>query len=236
MCAYTADEKAPHICASLVPIFQGLELEELQQINALISKREYPRGTTLFNKGDKAESLCIVRLGRVKLYDLSADGRQQTIRILKPGDFFGEFALFAESVRLFYAEAMEDSGVCLLEKDKVRALLARNAKISFAVIQALVDRLADAEKNIGNLALRSVDQRLASLLYDLAVGNGEKQSAGIRVNLGLSRSEIANIVGTSRETVSRALTVMQESGLIAVDGHKGIIVKDINRLQDLINE
>ncbi|KYZ75751.1 hypothetical protein AXX12_11120 [Anaerosporomusa subterranea] len=235
MCVHT-DEKVPHICASLVPIFQNLELAELQQINALIIKREYPKGATLFNKGDKAESLCIVRLGRVKLYDLSADGRQQTIRILKPGDFFGEYALFNESFRLFYAEAMEDTGLCMLEKEKVRELFARNAKISYSVIQALVNRLADAEQNIGNLALRSVDQRLARLLYDLAVSNGEKQSKEIRITLGLSRSEVANLVGTSRETISRVLTVMQEDGLIVVDGHKGIIVKDIDRLLALTNE
>ncbi|MDF2501698.1 MAG: transcriptional regulator, Crp/Fnr family [Anaerosporomusa subterranea] len=235
MCAHT-DEKAPHICASLVPIFQSLELAELQQINALIIKREYPKGTTLFNKGDKAESLCIVRLGRVKVYDLSADGRQQTIRILKPGDFFGEFALFNESFRLFYAEAMQNTGLCLLEKEKFKELLARNATISYSVIQALVSRLADAEQNVGNLALRNVDQRLARLLYDLAVSNGEKQPKGIRINLGISRGEIANIVGTSRETISRVLTVMQEDGLIVVDGHKGIIVKDIDRLLALTNE
>jgi CRP/FNR family transcriptional regulator len=235
VCAHTA-EKAPHICASLVPIFQSLKLEELQQINGLIIKRDYPRGTLLFNKGDKAESLCIVRLGRVKLYDLSADGRQQTLRILKAGDFFGEFAIFKETVRLFYAEAMEDTGLCLIEKASFRELLARNAKISLSVIQALVDRLADAEKNVGNLSLRSINQRLASHLYDLAVSNGEQQSKGIRVTLGMSRSEIANIIGTSRETISRVLTVMQEDGVILVDGHKGIIVKDIDRLLTLTNE
>lgn len=229
-------EQEPHICASLVPIFQNLALTELQQINALIIKREYPKGTILFNKGEKADSLCIVRSGRVKLYDLSADGRQQTIRIMKQGDFFGEFALFKDTIRLFYAEAMDDIGLCLIEKASFTELLAQNTKISFSVIQALVDRLADAEKNVGNLALRSVDQRLASLLYDWVERQGEKTAKGIRITLGLSRAEIANLVGTSRETVSRVFTVMQEEGVLIIDGHKGIIIKDLNRLQALMNE
>ena len=85
-----------HICASIVPIFKDLQYSELQKINTLITKKDFPKNSVLFTKGDVAKQLHIVRYGRVKLYEMSEDGRQQIIRLLEPGDFFGDLALFME--------------------------------------------------------------------------------------------------------------------------------------------
>lgn len=142
----TCTTSQEHICASIVPIFKMLHLTELQKINTLIKKKSYEKGKILFTKGDLAKHLYIVRFGRVKVYEMSEDGRQQIVRLLEPGDFFGELALFMDEQHYFLnAETLDEAGICLLSRDDLKMLMHQNPEISTRIMQALTERLAYAE-------------------------------------------------------------------------------------------
>ena len=223
-----------HICASIVPIFKNLQYSELQKINSLITKKNHQKGAALFIEGDVAKDLHIVRYGRVKLYEMSEDGRQQIIRLLEPGDFFGELALFMEEEHyLLNAETLEDTGICLLSRDDLKALIHSNPDISLGIMQALTERLAYAEKFISTLTLKTIEQRLISWLLAMAEKEGVLTTKGIRLTIHLPRQELANLFGTTRETISRKLSKLQADGFIALNGQKHIIILNKNGLLSL---
>ena len=223
-----------HICASTVPIFSALSLDELQKINNLLQKREYQKGNVIFMRGEPVNYLYIVRHGRVKLYEASRDGRQQIIRILKHGDFIGELSLFKDEYHSLNAEAMEDTGMCLLPRKDFKNLIGQNPQISLSIMQILSERLAYTEKFIADLTLKSIEERLASWLMIMVEKEGVRTPQGVRISIDLSRQEVANLLGTTQETVSRKLTRLQSAGIIAIKGQKNIIVLDRERLAALV--
>jgi len=223
-----------HICASIVPIFKTLNYAELQKINTLIKKKKYPKNTILFSKGDATNHLYIVRYGSVKLYETSEDGRQQILRLLEPGDFFGELALIMEEqYALLNAETLEDTGICLLSRDDFRKLIHQSPEISLGVMQALTDRLANAENFISTLTLKTIEQRLISWLLVMAEKEGVLTAKGIRLTINLPRHELASLFGTTRETISRKFSKLQADGLIMISSQKQIIILDKDELISL---
>jgi len=223
-----------HICASIVPIFKTLNYAELQKINTLIKKKNYPKNTILFSKGDATNHLYIVRYGSVKLYETSEDGRQQILRLLEPGDFFGELALIMEEqYALLNAETLEDTGICLLSRDDFRKLIHQSPEISLGVMQALTDRLANAENFISTLTLKTIEQRLISWLLVMAEKEGVLTAKGIRLTINLPRHELASLFGTTRETISRKFSKLQADGLIMISSQKQIIILDKDELISL---
>jgi CRP-like cAMP-binding protein len=214
-----------HICASIVPIFKSLAYPELLKINTLITKKDYPKGATLFSKGDLSKHLYILRYGRVKLYEMSEDGRQQIIRLLEPGDFFGELALFVDKQQYsLTAEALEDTGICLLSRDDLKTLLYQNPEISLGIMQALTERLDYTEKFISTLTLKTIEQRLISWLLAMAEKEGVLTPQGTRLTINLPRHELASLFGTTRETISRKFSKLQTAGLLSMNGQKQVIL------------
>jgi len=214
-----------HICASIVPIFKSLQYSELQKINTLITKKEYPKCSTLFTKGDIAKQLYILRHGRVKIYEMSEDGRQQIIRLLEPGDFFGELALFVDKQHyVLNAETLEDTGICLLSRDDLKSLIHENPEISLGIMQALTERLDYAENFISTLTLKTIEQRLVSWLLAMSEKEGVLTSQGIRLTINLPRHELASLFGTTRETISRKFSKLQTAGLISMNGQKQVLL------------
>lgn len=223
-----------HICASIVPIFKNLPIYQLQKINTLIKKKEYSKGSILFSKGDMAKNLYILRHGRVKLYEMSEDGRQQILRLLEPGDFFGELALFTEKQHyILNAETLENTGICLLSRDDFKELVHQNPEISLGVMHALTDRLAYAENFIGTLTLKTIEQRLISWLLAMAEKEGVLTPQGIRLTINLPRHELASLFGTTRETISRKFSKLQADGFITVNGQKQIMILNKDELAAL---
>ncbi|AIF50530.1 Crp/Fnr family transcriptional regulator [Pelosinus sp. UFO1] len=220
-------DQTEHICASIVPIFKMLNINELQKINTLIKKKNYHKGTILFNKGDIAKHLYIVRYGRVKVYEMSEDGRQQIVRLLEPGDFFGELALLMDEQHyLLNAETLEDTGICLLFRDDLKNIMRENAEISAGVMHALTERLANAEKFISNLSLQTIEQRLITWLRIMGEKEGVITPQGIRLTINLPRHELASLFGTTRETLSRKISKLQAEGFIKINSPKQILLLD----------
>ncbi|NLA58474.1 MAG: Crp/Fnr family transcriptional regulator [Firmicutes bacterium] len=222
-----------HVCARNVPIFASLGPEELLEVNSLIRSVEYEKGELLFGEGDIGTNLYIVRSGRIKLYTVSSDGRQQIIRILEPGDFFGELALFQDAAQNCFAEAMEYSQVCLLGRSDMKALLNRKPSVAVALLEAMSARLAQAERFIGDLALKNVEERLVSWLM-MEAKAGLFREGEIEIRSPLSREELAHLLGTTVETVSRRLNALQAEGFLTLQGHRSIIIRDLDGLKRIL--
>lgn len=212
-------------CISVVPIFDSLNDEERLEIAQIASSRSFLKGETIYQAGDEAGTLYVLYTGRVKLYRLSYSGKEQVARIIGPGDFMGELTLFSSLPLSDYAQATENCIMCVLKGAQLKEIMSRHPAIAFKVMDELSRRLEAAENRIEVISLSSVNQRLAQALLELA-------NTSATIKLELSKGDFASQLGMSQETLSRRLSAWQEEGIIEQRGHRVIIVKDYDRLED----
>lgn len=215
-------------CVSSVPIFNHLQPEELVFIANKAVTRTYERGEFIHRSGDFTEQLYIVQQGKVKVYRLSEGGREQLVRILLPGDFAGEMALFTALENDSYAEAMEDSRICTIQHKDVNELLQRYPAISLHMLAELAKRLDNSEKQTAIIAGESVNARIGKYLLALAQQAGKES-----FELPMSRKHLASYLGTSPETISRRLGEFEEAGWIRQTGLRTITLLNGKVLSNL---
>lgn len=195
----------------------------MQEIVKTTTHAQYNRNETIYGMGDNSAHLFIVHRGRVKIYRLSESGKEQLIRILEPGDFMGETALFTDSVTDHYAMAMEKTELCIMKRSDLQSFLMKYPAISLKILEEFGRRLERTEKLISSLTSEDVEQRIAEYLVELT-----KESHNHMVTLPMSKKDLASYLGTTPETVSRKLTEFQERGWIEQTGQRKI--KLINRI------
>lgn len=222
---HTTCEHVPALCVSRVPIFNHLNSDALSVIAEKASMRTYERGQFIHRAGDPSDKLFIVHKGKVKVYRLADSGKEQLMRILKPGDFAGELALFSATAHDSYAEAMQSSEICTIFQADVRELLLQYPDISLHVLAELSRRLGTSEKQTAAIATASINARLAQYLADQA----EQENAST-FNLPMSRKNLASFMGTTPETVSRRLGEFEEAGWIRQTGQRKITILDLDAL------
>lgn len=227
-CAHNKCNHYPS-CTSRVPIFQGLSPRELAPFNDLLTTRNYPKGAIIYSQGSSAQSFCIVKEGAVMLYKSLPDGKEQVIRLLEAGEFFGEAVLFSEQLRSTSARAVKTSAVCHLDKNAAEEVISTNPDTARKFIAALNQRLLAAEDQIETLGARTTLQRVARLLIDLATEQNSN-----KITLPLSREGLASFTGMTPENFSRKLSELQSRGLIVPQGRKGIIIADLAKLRLLL--
>lgn len=210
-------EEMQQLCISLVPIFNHLQLDVMKEIASTTQSSHYERNQEIFGAGENSDSLYIVHRGKVKVYRLSESGKEQLIRILDPGDFIGEQALFTESVHENYAVALEKTELCVMKRSELQALLLQYPMISFKIMEEFSRRLGQAEKQVSSLTSEATEKRIATYLVELAEG----QQAAL-ITLPMTKKDLASYLGTTPETVSRKLTEFQEQHWIEQVG-QGII-------------
>jgi len=218
-------EHVPTLCVSRVPIFNHLHGEALSVIAGKATMRTYERGEFIHRAGDPSDKLFIVHKGTVKVYRLAESGKEQLMRILNPGDFAGELALFSATAHDSYAEAMQTAEICTIYQADVRELLLQYPDISLHVLAELSRRLDTSEKQTAAIATASINARLAQYLADQA----EKENAS-SFNLPMSRKNLASFMGTTPETVSRRLGEFEEAGWIRQTGQRKITIIDLDAL------
>lgn len=218
-------EQMQKTCISIVPIFNHLTAEEMQEIVKTTKSATYPRGNTIYSAGESSEGLYIVHKGRVKIYRLSESGKEQLVRILEPGDFTGELSLFSASIHDAYAEAMANTELCIMDRQDFQQFLMKYPQISLKVLTEFSSRLAKIEKQAASIAMESVDTRIAMYLADLV----EEANHNV-IHLPMSRKDIASHLGTSPETISRKLTEFEDVGWIHQMTQKKIEVLDLDAL------
>lgn len=222
------------LCASKVPIFENLNKEELMEIVKNIDHKEYVKGDVIFTEGNLASTLFFINEGKIKLYKYTKDGKEQILHVLSEGDFFGELELIKPSKYGFNSKAIVDSKICTLTKDEMKEIIMRNPEIGIKVLETVGERLAKVESLVQNLATNDVDSRMAYLLIDLMEKYGEDVGSNISIKLPLSREEMANFIGVTRETISRKLKKFEDEELIKIEGTKNIIILDEEGLRNYI--
>lgn len=215
----------PSLCVSRVPIFNHLPGEALTEIAGKAAMRVYERGQFIHHAGDRSDKLFIVHKGLVKVYRLSDTGKEQLVRILRPGDFAGELALFSDSDHDSYAEAMQTSEVCTIHQADVREFLLGYPDISLHILAELSRRLDTSEKQTTVIATASINSRLAQYL-----ANQAEQANSPTFTLPMSRRYLASYLGTTPETVSRRLGEFEEAGWIQQAGQRKITILDLDAL------
>ncbi len=208
-----------------VSLFAGLEQEQLQRLAAIAASREYGRGDAIFQEGDPAHGLYAVLQGRVRVYKSSPAGKEQILHVFGAGEPFGEAALFMGCTFPAHAQALEPSRVLFIPRDELRTLLAQDPDLAFSMLGLLSARLRGFVHKVEELSLKEVPARLAQHLLLLSAA----QQSEI-VTLELPKSQLAALLGTIPETLSRVLKKLGEEDALLVEG-KRIILLDRGRLQ-----
>jgi CRP-like cAMP-binding protein len=206
MTAQTADFLAS------IPLFSGLHRDELAKFAELTRERAYPKGSVILFQDDPGDSLFVLRQGRVKVVLIGEDGREVILGVLEPGAHFGELALIDDQPRSAHVIAMDDAQLLILRREDFRRRVEANPTIAWALLTELSRRLRRADQKIGGLVLLDVPGRIARLLLDLA-----DEAGAPMIEKPLTHQTIAQMIGASRETVSRAMKEFQDAGLIRVE-------------------
>lgn len=195
-----------------IPLFSGLPEDELQRFAELTRERAYPKGSVILFQDDPGDSLFVLRAGRVKVVLIGEDGREVILGVLEPGAHFGELALIDDQPRSAHVIAMEDAQLLILRREDFRRRVEANPTVAWALLTELSRRLRRADVKIGGLVLLDVPGRIARLLLDHATEAGSET-----IEKPLTHQTIAQMIGASRETVSRAMKEFQDAGLIRVE-------------------
>ncbi|CAM4091368.1 Crp/Fnr family transcriptional regulator [Streptococcus penaeicida] len=215
----------PHMCVTLVPLFNHLSVEEQAEINMLASHRHYQKNETIFQPGD--EQLDIVARGSIKVYQLSANGKEQLLRVVEPGGYEGENQLFGLENETLFAEALEETEICTISKQAFNQVLLKNPKIAIKLFELSGQKMLQLEKQSQLLSIERVEERLANYLLDLV-----KVTETNQLTLSMKMKDIAQFLGTTPETLSRKFSLFESQGYISRTG-KLVTILDLDGLQDM---
>lgn len=203
-----------------VSIFSNLPADRLKDLAARMQQREFPAGTVIVDQESPGDSLFTIIKGRVKVVLFGDCGREMILSILREGQIFGEMSLLDNQPRSASVITLEPTSLMVLERSAFQRHIDSHPETSMAILEEMCRRLRQADQIIGNLALLDVYGRLARLLRDLAEKDGESTPEGIMIRERPTQQDIASMVGSSRETVSRALNDLAKRGLIIMSGKK----------------
>jgi CRP/FNR family cyclic AMP-dependent transcriptional regulator len=207
-----------------VTLFSHLEPKQLAAVRNAAQVKKIPKDTILFCEGDRGDMLYLILEGRVKATLLAEDGREVILSALGPGELVGEMALFdLEERRSATVITTEDAELLTLSGQKFLEVLGENPAISLSVIKSLSSRLREASRRIGNLVFLDTYSRVGRYLLDIGKQEGRYLADGSLLIRRPTHQDIASFIGTSRETVSRAIKELQNQGLLRVVGRKVIL-------------
>ncbi len=218
-----------------IPLFTRLSDRERRKMAGEVVETCYKAGQYIFCEGEPAERFHILAAGTVKCVKTSSDGKEVTMKVLMPGDLFCcDAAVLDGSTHPGCAQPMGDVRVLSLSKKSYFDMLRRNPDAALEVIKYLGARLQEAQEKAKVLALNPADQRLASLLVDLASRTGVPYLQGVRLTVRLTRRDLANMVGITTETAIRVMSRFQRLSLVSGTA-KNLVIRDIKKLKLIAN-
>jgi CRP/FNR family transcriptional regulator len=212
--ADTEESLSPVELLRSVPLFSGLEQDELERFSRVAVPRSFPAGIRVFHEGDHSDACYIVRTGSFRVTREHSDGRAITLATLGPRDIFGELAMLDGEVRSASVEALSDGELLALPAGEVRALLGRHPEITVKLIAALVRRLRAANERISRQSFQTVPSRVAGVLSQLVAEEAPRAGEGGEVTIRMNQADLAQLAGTSRESVSRFLAELDRAGIV----------------------
>lgn len=204
-----------------ISLFAGLPADDLKAITAHAVTKTYAKNTVIINEGDASDTLYVILSGRVKVFLSDEEGKEVILNTQGVGDYFGELALIDEEPRSASVMTLDDSKLSIVSKRDFEACLARHPQIALRVIKGLTKRLRNLTENVKSLALMDVYGRVARTLISLATD----QDGVLVIDQKLTQRDIANMIGASREMVSRILKDLTVGGYITV-GKKSITINE----------
>lgn len=201
---------------SRVSIFQELPEEDLEKIAALAVVRVYPKGAYVFQEGERGDGFYFVKRGKLKLSKLLPDGKEKILHFVQDGDIFAELLVFDGGPFPATAQALVDSQVGLIRNSDMKRLLQAYPDIAWRILVIMSRRLRQAVEQMRDMAFRDAYGRLSQGVLNLAKEYGVPTPEGIKIEMPLSQQELANLAGTSRETVARILGQWKREGLVEV--------------------
>jgi CRP/FNR family transcriptional regulator len=214
------------------PLFAGLKEDDLKRIRAIASLRQIEKKQVLFSDGEEARGFYVVLSGKVKLFKVSPEGKEQILHIVSAPDAFAEAALFLEGTYPVFAEAMTDCQLLYFPKRDFIQLIAKNPQLSINMIVTLSQYLKRFTLLIEELSLKEVSSRIAKYIIDLSMKSSKEGKSLKEVELDLSKTQLALKLGTISETLSRTLAKMKAKRIIDVKKNK-IIILNREALEEL---
>lgn len=210
-------------CIGHLWMFQDLAPEDLAALSASARRARHERGTALFRQGDPAESLFLIKGGRVKLTKVTADGAEMILDLRQAGDVLGENLMAEESAYPVSAACLEDTLTCGFTRATLQDLVLRHPRIGLQLIRNMSARIVWLTDQVGSLGLTSVEERLYRVLQNVARQHGRPDPAGLALAFPLTHEELGFLVGAHRVTVTRALAALKESGRLLQQGRTLVV-------------
>jgi CRP/FNR family transcriptional regulator len=210
-----------HCASKKDSLFSELNQEELESLDLHKSCILYKKGQTLYYEGTRPMGLFCLNSGKVKVYKITSDGKEQILNLAKAGDFIGYRALISEEFYAASATVIEEGAICYIPKADFLKILNGNPKFFRKMMQKLCDDLGILEQKLVTIAQKSVRERLAATMLMLKESYGmEGEGQSTLIDIALSREDLANIIGTATETVIRLLSEFKNQELISLQGKK----------------
>lgn len=211
------------LCAKKVSLFASLDEPHILEIISLIERKHYKKGDIVLRHGDLFDRLYIVNKGMLKAISLQEDGKEQILHLLSDGDSIGELALLKSQAAIYDIVAATDTYLCTIPKSRFDIFLKENPDLMFAILTSAYERISSLEKLVGAIASNDADVRLKFLIQQLYKQSGNQ---GDVLSLSLTREDMANFVGVTRETISRKLSQLSKDGVLAFIDQKKIRLLD----------
>ncbi|AFW91570.1 FNR like protein A [Lactococcus cremoris subsp. cremoris UC509.9] len=214
-----------HHCIQLVPLFFDLSPDELAQVEEIVQHKKVKKGETVIQPSAEP-LLTIVAKGSLKIYQISSTGKEQLLRVIEPGGYEGEKSIFGLVNKNLFGEALSDSTICFVRKSDFTELLLAKPQLSLRLLEMNAVKQNETEQQAKFLMMESVEMRLANYLLDLA-----KITDGSYVQIPMTLKDLSAFIGTTPETISRKLRLLEEKGLVE---HyvKSFKILDYERLED----
>jgi len=212
-----------------IPLFNGLTADHHRQLSSIVVERTYRRGQTIFSEGDEGDGFYVVSTGRVKIFKLSHEGKEQILHIFGSGEPFGEVPVFSGEHFPAHAETLEESKILFFPRSAFVELIKKNPSLALNMLAVLSRRLRRFSALIEDLSLKEVPGRLSAYLIYLS----ETKNRSANLTLDISKTQLASLLGTIPETLSRILSRMSAEDLIESDGHRTIKILDRDGLEEL---
>ncbi len=196
-----------------IPVFSGLDDAQQEQVRGIAVNKHFSKGRFMFYDGESADGFYVAVEGQVKIYKVSPDGREQIFHVFGPGEPFGEVPVFAGGNFPANAQALKKTHCLYFPRADIQRLIADQPAIALNMLAVLSQRLRAFTVQVENLSLKEVDGRVAGYLLHMA----EEQHGGDTVQLNISKAQLASLLGTIPETLSRSLARLKEQELILVD-------------------
>lgn len=198
-----------------IPFLSALSAKHLNEVYRLAEELNVATRQSVFAKRQDADAMYIVLSGRIKIFTNSASKKRKTFAYLKEGEFFGEMSLLEDTTRTAAAQAVEPSRLMVIRKKDFQRLLANDPKLAMYLLRTVCERLRRANEEIEGLLFRNILGRVAKAMLDLGRRSGEAHNGGILLKERFTQQELADVVGTTREPLTRALSSLRRAGLVA---------------------